>query len=176
MNSITRSCSPGIGETRIKLPVPQAEPGKTGNEASEQTVDYEPYHRFYLAHQREMEANLRPLRATVRQALAQASPTLRQLATLDAALDDVLAAHERKWLATVPGLLEKRFGQLFKAHQQALAETRQADDPAAWMQTGGWLAGFCRELQGVLLAELDLRLQPAMGLIEAFSNEANRQK
>jgi hypothetical protein len=37
------------------------------------------------------------------------------------------------------------------------------------------LANFCRELQGVLLAELDLRLQPAVGLIEALSNEVSKK-
>jgi hypothetical protein len=177
VNAITKSCTPGLGETRIKLPMPQIEDAE-GTAGTKYAAVYEPYHRFYLAHQREMEVSLRPLRANVRQALAQASATLRQLATLDAALDDILSAHERKWLATVPVLLEKRFGQLFKAHQQALAETPQGqvDDPALWMQAGGWLAVFCQELQGVLLAELDVRLQPTIGLIEAFSNEADKHK
>lgn len=165
-HSITQSCSPNGGGTRIKLPAPQ--PGV----AIEIAADYEPYRRFYLAHQRDMESGVRPLRGQLREALARASPALRKLAVLDAALDGILSARESKALATLPALLEKRFEQLLKAHQQSLLDTRQADDPALWRQAEGWLAVFCKEMQGLLLAELDLRLQPAMGLIEAFSNEA----
>jgi len=179
-NSITKSCSPNAFDARITWPMPKSGAGndaKEVNEAKELVVAYEPYHRFYLAHQREMDASLRPLRAKLRAALAKASPALRQLAALDAALDQILSEREGKLLATVPVLLEKRFAQLLEAHRQTLlqkpVDTRQADDPAAWMLPGGWLAGFCKDLQGVLLAELDVRLQPAVGLIEAFSNEAN---
>lgn len=168
VNSIVRSCSPGAGETRIKLPIPK--PGM----AIEAATTYEPYLRFYLAHQRDMEAGVRPLRITVRQAVSDASSAHRQLAALDAALDKALGVRERQLLATVPLLLEKRFAQLFKAHQLTLEASRQEDDPASWMQPDGWLAVFCQELQGVLLAELDVRLQPITGLIEAFSNEANK--
>ena len=167
VNSITTSCSPDGGEARIKVPTPK--PGT----AIETAVAYEPYHRFYLAHQGEMELGVRSLRSNVRQALSRASATLGHLAALDAALDKILGVRERQLLSTVPLLLEKRFEQLLKAHQQRLADTPQPDDPGLWMQPGRWLAGFCRELQGVLLAELDLRLQPTVGLIEAFSNRKN---
>ena len=163
-NSITRSCPPKPGEIRIE-----------GSEASQLAAAYEPFQRFYFAHQREMDSSVRPLRAKLRAALTKASPALRQLAALDAALDKILSVREGKLLATVPLLLEKRFGQLLKAHRQTLVDTRPADDPALWMQ-GGWLAGFGKELQGVLLAELDVRLQPVVGLIEAFSNEASEHK
>jgi len=39
------------------------------------------------------------------------------------------------------------------------------------MNEGAWLARFCHELEAVLLAELDVRLQPTVGLIEALQNE-----
>ena len=166
-NSITASCSPDGGETRIKLPTP-----KTGADmaAIDVAVAYEPYRRFYQAHQGELEASVRPLRGKARQALARSGSRLGQLASLDAALDQVLGARERQLLATVPLLLEKRFAQLAKAHQQRLAG--QPDDPAWSMQPAGWLADFGNELKLVLLAELDLRLQPTVGLIEALGNEA----
>ena len=163
VNSITASCSPLAGETRIKLPPPP-----TG--AAIEALAYEPYRRFYVAHQGEMELAIRPLRGKARQALARSCPRLGQLASLDAALDQVLGARERQLLATVPLLLEKRFAQLAKAHQQRLAG--QPDDPVWSMQPAGWLADFGNELKLVLLAELDLRLQPTVGLIEALSNEA----
>ena len=165
VNSITASCSPLAGETRIKLPAMQ--PG-----AAIEALAYEPYRRFYLAHQGEMEVGVRPLRSKARQALARAGQNLRQLAALDGALDKILGARERQLLATVPALLEKRFAQLASAHQQRLAETGLPDDPELWLQPGGWLADFCNELKMALLAELDLRLQPTVGLIEALSNEA----
>lgn len=143
------------GKVRIKLPAPTA------------AADFAPYRRYYAAHQRDMEASIGPLRASVRVALARHSPALRQLAELDAVLDKVMNERERNLLATVPQLIEKHFEQLRATHRQRLAEAQQADDPAQWMLPGGWLARFCQDMQGVLLAELELRLQPVAGLIEA---------
>lgn len=163
---INRNCSPASGAARLKFPVPQPDVPQ------ELVTAYSPFHRFFLALQREMDAAVGSLRARVRQALAAASPALGQLAALDAALAQILGDRERRLLATLPLLLEKRFAQLLETHQQALAGSGQADDPAAWMRPGAWLASFRDELRAVLLAELDLRLQPVMGLIETFGNEA----
>jgi hypothetical protein len=151
------------GKVRIKLPAPTA------------AADFAPYRRYYSAHQRDMEAGIGPLRASVRVALAKRSPALRQLAELDAVLDKVMSERERNLLATVPQLIEKRFEQLRAAHRQALTAAQQADDPAQWMLPGGWLARFCQDMQGVLLAELEVRLQAVMGMVEAFSNERQRE-
>jgi len=164
-NSITKSCSPNAGNILIKLPAPTLELPLNVATA------YAPYRRFYEAYQRDMEASIQPLRTNVRAAVAKASPRLRKLADLDATLGKILRDRESKLLAKVPALLKKRFEQLFKAHQQRLADTRQADDPAGWMQAGGWLARFCKDLQMLLLAEVELRLQPTMGLIEAFKQD-----
>ena len=133
---------------------------------------YAPYRRFYSAQQGEMDVAIRPWRNKARRALAQAGSKFGQLASLDGALDKILGARERQLLATVPVLLERRFALLASAHRQRLAETGQPDDPARWGAPGGWLADFGKELTIVLLAELDLRLQPTVGLIEALSNEA----
>ena len=170
VNSITASFSPDIGETRIKLPTPKPAADMASAAA------YEPYRRFHVAHQADMELSVRSLRSSVRQALSRASATLKQLAALDEALDKILCARERQLLSRVPLLLERRFEQWLQAHQQPLVCARQTAAPALTMQPGGWLADFCKELQGVLLAELDLRLQPTVGLIEALRNEANKQK
>lgn len=169
-NSIAQRGSPGAGGRPLSLPQPDpAAP-------TEIAAAYEPYRRYHLAHQRHMDAAIGPLRAGVRAALARAVPALGKLAALDAAFDAILSGREGKLAATVPALLEKRFEQLRAAHRQTLAATPQADDPAAWTQPGGWLARFCQELQQALLAELDLRLQPVAGLMEAFSNEVSRQQ
>ncbi len=165
VNSIMQSCSPNPGKTHISLPVPQFDLPLDLKTA------YVPYRRFYEAHQRDMELSIQPLRVNAREALAKASPRLRKLADLDATLEKILRERESKLLARVPVLLKKRFDQLFKEHQQKLADTGQADNPGGWMKAGGWLARFCKDMQMLLLAEVELRLQPAMGLIEACNEE-----
>ena len=83
---------------------------------------------------------------------------LQQLATLDAALDQMLSARaSRLWLAG-PQLMARRFEQL----RQGGAEPDT------------WLDEFGREMQQTQLAELDARLQPVLGLIETFSTEVKR--
>ena len=164
VNLITHRGTPAGGKAYIKLP----EPPDTNPMGA---AAYEPYRRFYTAHQREMEASLGPLRARVRAALAQATPALQQLAALDAALDRILCERESKLLTKVASLLQKRFMHLLRTHQQALQARGYIDKPELWMRNGGWLARFCHELQTVLLAELDLRLQPTLGLLEASKNE-----
>jgi len=163
VNSIMKSYSPNQGKTDIELPTPTLEL------PMDLAAAYMPYLRFYEAHQRDMELRVQALRINVREALAKATPKLKQLAGLDATLEKILCDRESKLLSKVPVLLKKRFEQLFQTHQQTLVDTQQADNPASWMQTGGWLARFCNDMQMLLLAEVELRLQPTVGLIEAFS-------
>ena len=118
---------------------------------------YEPYRRHHLARQREMELQLRQLRSKIRGLLSSVSPGLQKLAALDAAFEHMLSERESKLFSTVPALLEKHFKQLLKEHAQ--------DDPPHWLRT------FGATLQSALLSELDVRLQPAMGLIEAYNDE-----
>jgi hypothetical protein len=118
---------------------------------------FETYRRYYLGQQRDLDLKVPVLRSRVREGLAQASPALQQLAALDAALEGVLAARESQLLATLPHLLKQRFTQLADSH-----------DP---QQPASWLLRFREELQTVLLAELDLRLQPAVGLVEALTSQ-----
>ena len=158
------------GKARIKLPAPSRHP------TDEDAADFLPYQRYYLAHQRDMNAHIGPLRASVRSALADHSPALKQLAALDGVLDQALGPRERNLLASVPQLLAKRFEQLHQAHKTARVDAVAPDDPEAWLQPGGWLAVFCKDMQAVLLAELDVRLQPVAGLIDALGNQdSNRQ-
>jgi hypothetical protein len=165
IDSIRKSCSPGRGKSHMELPAPKLEL------PLDLAAAYAPYRRFYDAHQRDMELRIQPLRFNVREALAKASPRLAKLAELDAALERILRERESKLLSKVPVLLKKRFEQLFKEHEQVLAETQQADNPAGWMRAGAWLARFCNDMQMLLLAEMELRLQPTVGLIEALDNQ-----
>lgn len=163
INSITKSCAPA-GKTPIKLPL-----------LLDEEVTYAPYRRFYEAHQRDMELSVEPLRVNLREALAKASPRLRKLAQLDVVMDKFLRERESRLLARVPVLLQKRFDAQHTAHQEQLAASGQPDNPAAWMQPGGWLARFCQDLQTLLLAEAELRLQPSTGLLEAFNQQENHE-
>ncbi|MCG2577246.1 DUF3348 domain-containing protein [Dechloromonas sp. XY25] len=156
---------------RFPTPLPQA--------TAESAADFTPYHRYYLAHQRDMSAAIGALRANARKALADHSPPLRQLAEVDASFEKILAARERTLLGTIPMLLAKRFAQRYQEHRDSLSEAA-ADDPALWTQPGRWLEAFCRDAQAVLLSELELRLKPVAGLIAALgapgeSTETSKQ-
>lgn len=159
--SIAKSFSSKPGNAHVKLPDIEIAT------AADQPA-YLPYRRFYEAHQRDMELRIQPLRSDVREALAIRSPALKKLADLDATLDKILRPREGKLLARIPLLLKPHFDQLFKEHQQNRIGNEQVDEPAGWMRPGGWLARFCDDMQALLLAELDFRLQPTMGLIEAY--------
>ena len=164
----------GRPDRGLPMPLPGA--------SVEAAADYAPFHRYYLAHQRAMAASIAPLRAQVRAALGQQAAALKQLAALDAVMEQALAGREASVLATVPALLGKRFAQLLEAHQRLQAgsvadqtvrdETAEKDDPARWAQAGGWLARFGAEMQRVLLAELELRLMPVVGLLAALDKDA----
>jgi hypothetical protein len=113
-----------------------------------------------------MELKIAPLRAHTRQVAAKASPRLRQLATLDAVLEQALGGREQKLLAMVPVFLEKRYEQMRRAHENG----GTSDEPTQG-SPARWLGAFAQEWQAVLLAELEIRLQPVMGLVDALHNE-----
>lgn len=168
VRAIAASGASPASEKRVRNPVPQPEAAKATD------AGYAPYHQRYLDQQRQMALRIDALRAHVRQTIAKVSPPLGQLASFDTVMEQLLGGREKKLLATVPVLLERRFGHLRKTHQLGLATGRQQDDPALWGQPGGWLDRFGQELHGVLLAELEVRMQPVVGLIEAFSNEVKK--
>ena len=107
--------------------------------------------------QRQMEQMIGALRGHVRQSLARLSPRLRQLAALDAAMEQVLGPREQALLPTAAALLRQRFEQLRREPT--------GDD-------GAWLATFRGEWQQALLAELELRLEPVAGLVDALTQES----
>ncbi len=113
-----------------------------------------PYRRAAQAQQRAMAAAIGPLRAQLRGLLASATPALAQLAALDATLETALGDREHQALQAVLQRLTQHFQQL----QQA--------------QAPGWQAQFHQTMQQLLLAELDLRLQPAQGLLDALGAAA----
>jgi hypothetical protein len=141
-------------------------------------TDFAPLRQRYLARQQAMEAGIGPLRSRLRTTLAGRSQAMAKLAAVDVVMEQVLAVQERSLLSGVPALLEKRFRRLRQAALEAQAE--QATEPAADQTTpdpsagGGmrpapaWQDVFHKDLQDVLLAELDFRFQPVEGLLEAL--------
>ena len=122
---------------------------------AETPVDFATYRQRYCACQLAMETQIVPLRRRLRSTLSDRSGALAKLAELDIVMEQVVGAQERALLATVGARLEPRFDQL-----------RAAQDDAP-VQPGPWLERFRQEMRGLLLAELDLRLQPLEGLLEA---------
>jgi hypothetical protein len=118
-------------------------------------IDFATYRQRYTACQLAMETQIVPLRRRLRSSLADRSAALAKLAELDIVMEQVVGAQERALLATVAARLEPRFDQL-----------RGVKDDVP-VQPGPWLERFRQEMRGLLLAELDLRLQPVEGLLEA---------
>jgi hypothetical protein len=123
-----------------------------------------------------MESSLETLRTQVRATVAHASSALHQLALLDAAYEQALRERETRLLASLPAKMEIRFMQLAgsapaeavpepETHMPARAKTQALPQPEA---KPDWLLQFESELQQALLAELDLRLQPVLGLADAY--------
>lgn len=140
---------------------------------------YSLHHQRYLTLQKRMELAVAKLRGQVRQTLSRGPVPLRQLAALDGVLEQVLGAREQKLLTSVPVYLERRHTHWLAAHRQQRAASSPAtapDDPEAWTQPGGWLHSFRQDLRELLLAELQLRLQPVAGLIEAATEAAAQDR
>ncbi|MDP1687317.1 DUF3348 family protein [Hydrogenophaga sp.] len=133
---------------------PPREPGDEGTDDTD--AGFAPHHQRCLEQQRRMDMSIEALRGHVRKTLSLTSARLAQLAALDAVLEPMLGGREQRLLATVPGFLKARFAQLRQSHP------------------GGWQPLFEHELQHTLLAELDLRLQPVVGMVEALSQEVKQ--
>jgi hypothetical protein len=112
------------------------------------------YQRFYAAHQRELDFRIDRLQERVRLAAANTSPGLKHLAQLDSTLGELLANTARRHFAAIPGLIASRHLQLNNTFPPPLAH-----------------AGLCRELKQLLLAEIDARLLPVLGLVEAMEHD-----
>lgn len=145
--------------TLAQAPDPQAE------------AEFSAHGPRYLDLQRQMDTRLLALRVQVRQALTKGSGALKQLAALDAVMEQMLGAREQRMWASLPSQLERRFAHQHHKHQQRLQASGTADEPLRWRQPGGWLWAFEQDLQALLLAELQVRLQPITGLLEAAQQE-----
>lgn len=130
-------------------------------------IEYSSYRRRYVLQQQNMESAITALRTRLRAELASASPGSARLAALDAVMERALNGREYELLSVIPTLLEQRFLQL-RARGSGVDEPESLESAPA---SEDWLASFCKDMQSVLRAELELRLQPVEGLLEALRAE-----
>ncbi|OOG56763.1 DUF3348 domain-containing protein [Rhodanobacter sp. C03] len=132
-----------------------------------EVVDYSLFRQRYLAIQRSMQAAAGNLRGRLRDMLAQRTADMARLAAVDAAMERALSPREQALLAHVPALLGDYFERLRQAEQTALADA-QVSEGALAIAPGAWLDVFRKDVQSVLLAELDVRFHPVEGLLAAL--------
>jgi hypothetical protein len=149
----------------FKLPAP------TSNTSNKEAINFDPYKRFYLLHQSELDFKTEKLRTFVRKIITDRSLNLAQLAELDKTFSQSMMVHTRKRFSIVPKLLEIRFKQLFSEYRETFKDSDFVDKPLFWINETGWLTQFYSEMQQLLLAEFDVRLQPIIGLVEAYNEE-----
>ncbi len=113
---------------------------------------FERYRRVHLEWQRQMAAMVTPLRQQVRRTLARAGGRWQRLALLDALLESQFESQEARALGQVPAWLERRYEQ-------------------AGAQGDASLKLFFADWQALVDAELELRLQPVLGLLDSWEQE-----
>jgi hypothetical protein len=166
--SILEGTVPALGLVRIELPAAELE------HPIDPKTAFDPFRRYATGHQRQMDNIIRSLRSQLRGMLDKGTTADRQLSTLDAIFENVLSAREARLLGHIPAEFEKRFAKALKQHMKQLVQAAETDEPAP--RSEPWLAPLREDLRAALLAELDLRLQPVLGLIEALTQEKSPQQ
>jgi hypothetical protein len=133
----------------------------TATDTAADAADFAACRRQYQAHQRAMERQLAPWRGAVRALLVRQAAEqdgldgLRELAALDAVMERALGERESHLLSRLPMALERHFMRLApdQVHGQA---------------------AFIKDLQALLGAELEFRLELIEGMLETLESPAPR--
>lgn len=137
----------------------------------EAEANYADFRQCYLALQQAMETRIGSLRGRLRNMVAAQTSEMTRLAVVDAIMERSLGARERSLFGAVPGLLSGHFERLRQAaqaeHDAEVTLPTEAGTQAA-PRPGAWLDVFRKDMQSVLLAELDIRFQPVEGLLAAL--------
>ena len=134
-----------------QLRVPSAATGVR----TETLLTFAPYQRFYSAHQLNMAVAVDETSDLLRRSMAAISDKLFRLAELDRLLQESLEAQTRKQYKVSIKVLERYF-------KSTLAKSKEPTD-------ANWIHPFLNIMREMLLAELDTRLQPTIGLLEALN-------
>ncbi len=126
--------------------------------------EFEPVLNAWLVLQRRIAATSRQLRDKVRKSMKDQGQALARLAELDSVFDHTIAGYTSQCFAQVTQVLEQQFRQLQAPSDQPHNSSHAPDH---------WFYRYCEEAQALLLAELDVRLEPVLGLLEACHNEVN---
>ncbi|GLQ99282.1 DUF3348 domain-containing protein [Dyella mobilis] len=145
---------------------PAAKPAPAVEGSADAQADYAPFRQRYQTMQRSMQSVAGRLRGRLRDRLAEGTADMVRLAEVDAVMERALSPREHTLLAAVPALLGEHFERLRQAGDSSPADEPASQDPAT--PSGAWLDVFRRDMQSVLLAELDLRFQPVDGLLAAL--------
>jgi hypothetical protein len=166
---VRSSLASAIVRDSTLVPARQRKPVQASREGADANtpVDYAVFRQRYLSLQQAMETDIGNLRSRLRAMLVATTPAMARLAVVDAVMERSLSPRERSLLAAVPDLLAAHFDRLRKAEQEAQAQAEATGDATA-VTPGAWLNVFRKDMQSVLLAELDVRFQPAEGLLAAL--------
>ncbi|MEP3588061.1 MAG: DUF3348 family protein [Marinobacter sp.] len=129
-----------------------------------ESLSAEPYLNAWLVLQRKVAASSRQLRDKVRKEMKEHNQNLARLAELDSVFDHTMASFTGQCFSHISKVLEQRFHSL---------QTPSDSSPDTGIAPDDWLHRYCEEAQNLLLAELDVRLEPVLGLLEACHNEVN---
>ena len=131
-------------------------------------VDYADIRQRYILVQQTMEMEIGELRGRLRRVLAAKTPDLARLAVLDASMEQALGARERTLLGAIPTMLGPYFERLRAAEQPQADAPSESTAQTTQPTSRAWLHAFRKDMQSVLLAELDVRFQPVDGLLAAL--------
>tara|TARA_R110001592_G_scaffold43362_5_gene140564 strand:- start:428 stop:1267 length:840 start_codon:yes stop_codon:yes gene_type:complete len=155
LQMIDQSFDAEFEQPRYPLPKLNVENGKP---------DLSVYQAFYSAQQKEMSAKIQGLRTYIRETLSASSVNMAKLALLDLTLEETIGFPLRSGFGAVTKVLLQ--------YTQRLEKDWQSHDQQELFQERGSI-DFFNELRQLLLAELDLRLQPVQGMLDAFNHEVN---
>jgi len=181
--------------TAAKRLVPGQAPAKKSAAVEQAEADYSNFRQRYQSLQHTMETSVGNLRSRLRGMVAARNGEMTRLAVVDAIMDRALLPKERALFGLIPKLLQTHFERLRLAEAAALAPPEgDADAEAAIVEAqaeaqshavpadaagvaatglqpitpGAWLDVFRKDMRSVLLAELDVRLQPVEGLLASL--------
>ena len=165
-NAIAGACQSAPAKRGRSAPVP-VQLAAFEVAARDAAAHYAECRQRYLSAQQLMEMDIGNLRGRLRTLLAEKTPAMARLAEVDAVMEQALGSRERSLLAGVPALLKVHFERLHEAEHRALSEAQTSGEPAT-VTPGAWLNLFRKDMQSVLLAELEVRFQPVEGLLAAL--------
>lgn len=162
----------GLDDTRISLAAQIDQYGETLlNDPAHTGFGPEPFIEAWLMVQRKITASTRQQRTKIRKAVATRGPALARLAAMDDVFDHTLAGWSSQCFGQLGDVLSRHFLALQAAASAPPADAASSSPDAT---SGDWHRQFCKDARQLLRAELEARLEPALGLLEACQSEVTK--